>query len=68
MAANMAAKTLKYVYLGSYISYKDKWGVDLDNIEVAESIPRSVNNIEMYISKMAVNMAAKALNYIYLNL
>jgi len=67
MAANIAAKTLKYVYLRSQISYKAKWGVDLVNINVAESIPRSLNNFEVYIFKMSVNMAAKALNYVYLS-
>ena len=41
--------------------------IDLDNIDVAKSIPCSVNNFQVYISKIAVNISAKALNSVYLS-
>ena len=38
---------LKYVYLSSKVSYKEKWGVDLDKFNVMELIHRSGNSLEM---------------------
>ena len=66
MAVNMAAKRLKYEYLSWKVSYKDKRGVDLDKAKVMESTSRSVNSFEVYIFKMAGNMAAKALSHVHL--
>ena len=65
MAVNMAANKLKYVYLNSKVSYKEKWGVDFAEFEVRESISCSGNRLEMKMSKMASNMAAKTLKYVY---
>jgi len=41
MAVNMAAKTLKYLYISSLASYKDKWGVDSDILNVKNMITHS---------------------------
>jgi len=38
---------LKYVYLNSKVSYKEKSEVDFDKFKVRESIPRSSNSLEM---------------------
>ena len=59
MAAIMAAKTLKYLYLISEVSNKDKWGVNFDIFDVKVLATRSDNTVRMLQSKMAVNMAAK---------
>jgi len=47
MVANTAAKKLKYVYLKSRVSYKEKWGADFDKIKGRESIPCSDNSLNM---------------------
>ena len=59
MAVNMAAKTHKYVYIRSEVSYNYKWSVEYNIIKVKESIYCSDNSVRMLLSKMAVNMAAK---------
>jgi len=41
----MAAKTLKYAYLSSWVSFKDKLGIDLDTFNVKESTHRSGNGL-----------------------
>ena len=58
MVANMAVKRLQYmcVYLSSNVRYKDKWGVDLDNSKVIESILCSDSTLEMLQYKMAANI------------
>src|SRR5688572_28913477 len=66
MAVNMAAKTQKYVYIRSEVSYNYKCSVDYNIIKVKESIYRSDNSVQMLLSKMAVNMAAKTQKYVYI--
>ena len=58
MAANMAAKTEKYVSIRSEISYNNKWSVDYNIFKVKKSIYRSGNIVGMLLFKMASNMAA----------
>jgi len=60
MAANMATKKLKYVYLSSQCSYKDKWGVDFDDFKVMDSVLRSGNILEIYF-KMAARIYSMTL-------
>jgi len=43
----MAAKILKFVYLSSKVSYEGKYGADLDNIKIRESMTRSGNSLEV---------------------
>ena len=66
MAANMAAKTEKYVYTGSQVSYNNKWSVEYNIFKVNESTYRSGNSVRMILSKMAANMAAKTEKYAYI--
>ena len=66
MAVNMAAKTQKYVYIRSEVSYNSKWSVEYNIFKVKESIYRSGNSVRMLLSKMAVNMAAKTQKYVYI--
>ena len=63
----MAAIRLKWVYLSSQVSYKDKCRVDLHNIKVIELTPCSENSLELLQSKMAANMAAKTLKYVHIS-
>ena len=66
MAANMAAKTLKDLYLLSEVSYKNKWGVNFYIFDVKILTTRSDNIARMLQSKMAANMAAKSPKDLYL--
>ena len=66
MAVNMADKTQKYVYIRSEVSYNYKWSVENNIIKVKESSYRSGNSVQMLLSKMAVNMAAKTQKYVYI--
>ena len=59
MAANMAAKTQKYVYIRSEVSYNSKWSVEYNIFKVKKSIYRSGNSVGMLLSKMAANFGAK---------
>jgi len=71
MAANMAARTLKYLYLSSEVSYKDKWGVDFDILNVKDMITRSDKSKSVAIQdggQYHGNMVAKTLKDLYLNL
>src|ERR1043165_1535906 len=47
MAANMAAKTEKYVYTGSQVSYNYTVSVDFNSFKVRKSIYRSGNRLGM---------------------
>jgi len=51
-AANMAAKTLKNLRLSSYVSYKDKQGVNFNIFDVKILITRSENSVRMSKSKI----------------
>ena len=66
MASNMAAKTQKYVYIRSEVSYNNKWSVEYNIFKVKKSIYRSGNSVRMLLSKMASNMAAKTQKYVYI--
>ena len=66
MAVIMAAKTQKYVYIRSEVSYNYKWSVEYNIIKIKESSYRSGNSVQMLLSKMAVNMAAKTQKYVYI--
>ena len=62
MAANFGAKTQKYVYFRSEVSYNYSCSVEYNIFKVKESIYRSGNSVGMLLSKMAANMAAKTQN------
>jgi len=47
MGAHMGAKKLKYVYLNSTVTNKEKWGVDFDKIKVKELISSNGNSLNM---------------------
>ena len=59
MAANMAAKTHKYVYLRLMVGYNKKLSVEINIFGFKESFSRSSNSVEILIFKMAANMAVK---------
>ena len=65
MEVNMVSKTLKELYLNLQVSYKDTWGVDFDIISAKDMITRSYNSLTKLQSKMAANMSAKMLKYIF---
>ena len=68
MAANMAAKTQKYVYIRSEVSYNYKWSVEYNIFKVKESMYRSGNSVRMLLSKMASNMEVTSAELRMLNL
>ena len=59
MAANMAAKTHKYLYLRIIVGYNNKLSVESNILGFKESFSRSSNSVVILIFKMAANMAVK---------
>ena len=66
MAANMAAKIPKRMYLRSPFKYRHKWSVDSYKVKVVEYEYVKINNISCIFSKMAAKMAAENYNLMYL--
>ena len=67
MAAKMAAKMLNLMYLSSSFNYRNKWSVVSYEVKVLEYEYVGNNNNTCKFFKMAVKMAAKNLNVMYLS-
>ena len=67
MAANMAAKILKRMYLRSPFRCKDKQSVNSYEVKVVEYEYEKINNDSCIFSKMAAKMFAEKLKMMYLS-
>ena len=67
MAAKMAGKNLKLMYLSFAMRYKDIKSVDSYEIKNVEFEYVKINNNSCIFSKMATKMAAENLNLMYLS-